>query len=532
MSMAGRTIFYRGNLKSCNYSCSYCPFSKRRASASQLDKDRKSFERFCDSIEDRAQAFSVGAVFVVPYGEASIHGWYWEGLGRLAALPGIERVGLQTNLSFSVEECLERFDLYGAAREGDMPGSLHRRREKLCIWATFHPEMTDADTFADKCRRLVESGVRLCAGAVGVPGNLPLLVRLREELPPDVYLWINKMDGLGRNYTEAEKKEFSALDPLFEMELNSPAAKAAMCADRCFVEADGRVRSCNIGRLKEANWYQSSREELFRPLCGKKRCSCYLAYGGRSDFEGKSFFGEYPAFRIPEKRRAVFLDLDGTLIPRGERGGLSDSVRRRLSALGKKCPVFLATSMPEEEVRKRLQDDLDLFRGAVFASGAHVRLYPGRDGEDFAEKGCREAVHPVNTDRLPELSEYARQVKARVRVCRKNRAACKITVLKRRHCHWNQQECGRITDLLAQSDCRIFVENHCLEVIGSGLDKGSGIRELCGWLGISPREVLAVGDDREDEAMAGVCGGYLRVSNLPNDSRKDSIAISAEIQYN
>ena len=320
--MAGKTISYRGYLKSCNYSCSYCPFSKHRASVAELEKDRRSFERFCDSVENRAAEFSVGAVFVVPYGEASLHRWYWEGLGRLAALPEIHRVGLQTNLSFSVENCLEIFDFSGAVRGESKLCSLGGKRDKLCIWATFHPEMTDVDAFSEKCRRLVESGVRLCAGAVGVPQNLPLLTVLREKLPPDVYLWINKMDGLGRNYTEEEKAAFSAIDPFFERELNAPRADLSMCTDRCFVEADGGVRSCNIGRTKEVNWYQGSAEEIFGPLCGKKRCSCYLAYGGRADFAGRAFFGDYPVFRIPQRYSAIFLDLDGTLVPEGHRGGL------------------------------------------------------------------------------------------------------------------------------------------------------------------------------------------------------------------
>lgn len=513
--MAGRTISYRGSLKSCNYSCSYCPFSRHRASASELEKDRQNFERFCDSIEDRAEAFSVGAVFVVPYGEASLHRWYWEGLGRLAVLSGIERVGLQTNLSFSVEECLERYDLHGSKGRGgstqDISGG---KREKLCIWATFHPEMTDVDTFADKSRRLAESGVRLCVGAVGVPHNIPLLGSLREKLPPDVYLWINKMDGLGRNYTDEEKKELSAIDPLFERELNSPAADAAMCADRCFVEADGKVRSCNIGRLKEVNWYQASQEEIFRPLCGKKRCSCYLAYSGRTDFVGKSFFGEYPVFRIPEKHRAIFLDLDGTLVPEGHRGGLPDRIGRRLTALRERCPVFLATSMPEEEVKKRLGNDMALFQGAVFACGAYVRLNPERDREDCGQRVCREAVHPVETDRLPGLMEFAKDMKGRVRIYRKNHAVYKITITKGHNCRWKEPECERITELLAQTDCRVFAEKNCLEIIGKGLDKGSGIRELCGWLGIMPEETLAVGNDREDEAMKRVCGVYLRIRSL------------------
>ena len=86
--MGRKTICYRGSLKSCNYRCSYCPFSKHKASAQELEKDRQSFERFCESIADRATGFDIGAVFVVPYGEASIQRKDWGALRGLTGLRG------------------------------------------------------------------------------------------------------------------------------------------------------------------------------------------------------------------------------------------------------------------------------------------------------------------------------------------------------------------------------------------------------------------------------------------------------------
>ena len=534
--MDRKTICYRGSLKSCNYRCSYCPFSKRRASVQELEKDRQNFGRFCESIADRAAEFDIGAVFVVPYGEASIHRWYWEGVGRLAGLDGLDRVGLQTNLSFSVEECLAIFDLYSGdanrenGRESDresdketsekiVRGISGAARRKLRIWATFHPEMTDMETFVEKCHRLADSGVNLCVGAVGAPQNIPLLGRLRERLSPDLYLWINKMDGLGRAYTEEEKRAFLELDPFFGLECGSLAADVAMCSDRCFVEADGRIRACNIGRIKEGNWYQSEQKEIFRPLCGKKRCSCYLAYGGRADFEGRQFFGAYPIFRVPKPYQAVFLDLDGTLVPEKHRGRLSDSVRRKLLALREKRPVFLATSMPAEEVRRRLGEDLELFQGAVFASGAYVWMRTKEEGgkaDDSGEKrkgaAGREVIHPVDLKDLPRLTELAAQCRAGVRVYRimgreadaERDTAYKITLVKRHNSVWQEQERQRAAEILQTGTYRIFVEKNCLEIIAAHVDKGTGVREICGWLGIRPEEAIAVGNDREDRAMRPV----------------------------
>ena len=376
--MHKRTVIYRGSLKSCNYSCTYCPFAKHRALPAELERDQHGFERFCDSIAGRAQDFSIGAVFLAPYGEVSMHRWYWEGLSRLAGLPEMDRVGLQTNLSFSVGECLKIFD------------SSEEKREKLCIWATFHPEMTTVEEFVSRCHELIRKHVRVCVGAVGVPGNIPVLEELRQKLSPVVYMWINKMDGLKRNYSPEEAEAFARIDPFFQYELRNPEADARMCGDRCFVEADGKIRTCNISRVKEVNWYEGGEEELFGAVCGRKRCRGYLAYGGRSDFALKSIFGVYPVYRIPRTFGAVFFDLDGTLIPARKatgsvcedpgaavasagyrhRDGLSGRIRRKLEALREICPVFLATSMPEADVRRRLKKDMDLFKGFVFASGA------------------------------------------------------------------------------------------------------------------------------------------------------------------
>ena len=71
-------ICYRGSLKSCNYSCSYCPFSKKKSSTKELQQDREALFRFVESIE--GPCGHVQAVQIVPYGEALLHGYYWEAL--------------------------------------------------------------------------------------------------------------------------------------------------------------------------------------------------------------------------------------------------------------------------------------------------------------------------------------------------------------------------------------------------------------------------------------------------------------------
>lgn len=294
-SMNKPMILYRGSLKSCNYRCSYCPFSKRRSSEKELLRDREQWLRFCKSLTAKdgsplkKSLKQPGAVMVTPYGEALLHPWYWEGLASLSVMESIDAVGAQTNLSFSPKEALACFDKRGG------------QRGKLRLWATFHPEMVSIAHFAGQCRLLLQEGVLVCAGAVGVPENLDLLKGLKKELPEGVYLWINRMDGLKRPYKLNEILEFEEIDPFFSQELQLRKADRDRCQNRVFVEGDGTMKLCSLCHSIKENWYET--DSVFpSPLtCRRSTCSCFLAYGGRDDYEYKEDLGPYPLFRIPHK---------------------------------------------------------------------------------------------------------------------------------------------------------------------------------------------------------------------------------------
>lgn len=320
-------ILYRGTLKSCNYHCSYCPFARRPMGKRELEQDRLQWEQFVQMLLENADSYfktsiPARAVMVVPYGEALIHPWYWKGLGMLSAHPRTDAVGAQTNLSFPIESSLALYQQAG----GDLA--------KLRLWATFHPEMITAEAFASACKKLLAAGVTLCAGAVGKPGNLEQIRRLRQALPKEIYLWINRMDGLDRAYTQEEVDAFWDIDPYFLRELVPVRAEPARCRGRLFVEGNRRVRLCNISRAVAGLDFSGGSVTPASPatvpmtpkrlpslftqisLCHRKFCSCYLAYGGRDDFMNRILFGPYPLFRIPRHPRAVFLDIMGTLIPK------------------------------------------------------------------------------------------------------------------------------------------------------------------------------------------------------------------------
>ena len=114
--MGGKMILYRGSLKSCNYHCSYCPFSKRRMTERELGKDREQWFSFVRDFEEKSEALGIRAFMAVPYGEAMIHPWYWEGLAAVSACPNTDAAGIQTNLSFPVREFLTCFEKCGGER--------------------------------------------------------------------------------------------------------------------------------------------------------------------------------------------------------------------------------------------------------------------------------------------------------------------------------------------------------------------------------------------------------------------------------
>ncbi len=485
--MDKRMILYRGSLKSCNYHCTYCPFSKHPMSERELDRDRLQWCSFVKSLQKRAKALHIGALLVVPYGEAMIHHWYWEGMAQLSASAEIDAVGIQTNLSFSVSEFLDSYE-----KAGGVP-------EKLRLWATFHPEMTTVSEFAAKCRELWNQGILLCAGSVGVPENLPLLQALKQELN-GIYLWVNKMDGLRRSYTQKEREAFGGIDPYFMRELMPVPANAAMCRDRLFVEADGRLHTCNISSPLKKKW--DTLEDFPIPECSRKQCSCYLAYGGRGDFMNQVLFGPYPLFRIPRSPKAVFLDIEGTLLPAEDSGGeprnadVAPDVMAGLEILaGQKVCLLFATTLPYREAMERCRKIRHLFAGGIFAGGAHLVL-----------EQKRESFYELEDTWLADLAALKKECGYRILTYRNCGKLYKVTLLRPAHRPWLRQEAEMVMSRVSHGKkVRYYIEKNCLQIVSADACKARGAEVLCRWLGISTKDAAAVGDSREDEEMMELC---------------------------
>lgn len=254
------TVLYRGPLASCDYDCPYCPFGKRRDTPEQLRADRAALARFADwAAEQRGDTLSL---LFTPWGEGLVRSWYRETLAALSRLPHIRRVAIQTNLSFRTDW------LAGADRD------------TLALWTTYHPGEVTHERFLAKCRELSALGVRYSVGVVGEPEHLAPARRLRAELAPEVYLWVNAAEG--RTYTDAQAAEWAALDPLFSYSRTPHPSAGLPCRTGrsvISVDGDGTVRRCHFVRTELGNLYDGSYRAALGPRpCELAVCDCHIGY--------------------------------------------------------------------------------------------------------------------------------------------------------------------------------------------------------------------------------------------------------------
>lgn len=384
-----RQLYYRGLRSDCNYSCSYCPFGRKNDTA-DAQADERAWQRFVQTIDHRATPVGI---FLIPYGEALIHRYYREGIAHLSTLPQVTGVGCQTNLSYPAERWLAELGQTGAA-----PDKIH-------VWASFHPEMTTVRRFVEQLHRLHRAGLQVCAGAVAHPDNRTLLQTLRDMLSPDIYLFINAMQGLKRKYAEEEKHFFSRLDNLFAYDLANAPADRDECLGRttsAYVDWKGDLRACPRSKAVLGNLY--TRTALDDTPCRRTCCDCYIAFSNLSSHPVRRMLGKGTLWRVPEKPvvSAIFFDIDGTLT--GADGHVPERYAQALVYLSKRVPLYLATSLTEDVARRRLGHRLfRLFSGGVFADGGLLCL-SGQQREcmpipplpDCDLEGIRITGHAVN----------------------------------------------------------------------------------------------------------------------------------------
>ncbi|MBE9128467.1 MULTISPECIES: STM4011 family radical SAM protein [unclassified Coleofasciculus] len=278
------TILYRGSLISCNYGCEYCPFAKRSQSAVELASDRQSLERFTDWIAQNTQhQFSI---LFTPWGEALIHPWYQQALAKLTHLPNVNKAAIQTNLSCKldwVDDC---------------------NKERLALWATFHPEWVSLEQFLAQCWELDRRRVRFSAGVVGFPKFKNAIASLRRQLPSHIYLWINAVKRALSQLSEADRQFFDSIDPLYHLNTHYYPSYGKTCRageSVISVDGDGTVRRCHFIKEPIGNIYDPKFEAtLFKRLCTNETCHCHIGYVHLDYLELDKVFGSGILERIPE----------------------------------------------------------------------------------------------------------------------------------------------------------------------------------------------------------------------------------------
>lgn len=281
------SVLYRGPLTSCNYGCAYCPFAKRTESDARLARDRSALQDFVDWLSRQAE--HRWRVLFTPWGEALVRAWYRDALARLSHQPMLDLVAAQTNLSGNLDwldEC---------------------RADRLALWATFHPTEVQRARFVRKVLHVRERGVQLSVGMVGSAEAFAEIAALREELPPDVYLWINARQPRPRPYTREEVEFLTAIDPHFGQTSRSWQTLGLPChagSTSFCVDGDGAMRRCHfvdaiIGNIHDPDWIAA----LQPRTCPNRSCRCFL---GLSQFEPLHFeevYGDKLLARIPIANR-------------------------------------------------------------------------------------------------------------------------------------------------------------------------------------------------------------------------------------
>ncbi len=276
------SILYRGPLSSCNYDCAYCPFAKRRESKAELDHDRDCLERFIRWVGGRGD--EIGVLFT-PWGEALVRRWYQEAIATLTRMPHVRKAAIQTNLSCRLD-WVEACD-----------------KAKLALWCTFHPSETTRDRFLTQCRDLRDRGVRFSVGVVGMKEHLDEIARLRESLPPDIYLWANAYKREPDYYSAEMIEDLIRIDPLFPLNRCYHASRGESCrAGRSVisVDGDGTVRRCHFVKEPIGNIYEPGFEEcLVERPCPNESCDCHIGYVHLDRLKLYETFGDGILERVP-----------------------------------------------------------------------------------------------------------------------------------------------------------------------------------------------------------------------------------------
>jgi MoaA/NifB/PqqE/SkfB family radical SAM enzyme len=278
------SILYRGSLSSCNYGCEYCPFAKRTNTAIELTNDCAELDRFVNWVSNRHLTAKIGVLFT-PWGEALIHRYYQLAIAKLSHLSQVTKVAIQTNLS------------------GDLDWIKNCNLDTLALWTTFHPTEVSIEQFLARCQMLDRWNVKYSVGIVGLKEHQYQAQLLRQQLDPDVYLWVNAYKRQANYYTPNDIDFFTQIDRLFPInnQVYNTLGKPCRTGHQVItVDGQGTIRRCHfipesIGNIYDANFEES----LFPRTCPNQVCRCHIGYVHFEELNLDRVYGDRILERIP-----------------------------------------------------------------------------------------------------------------------------------------------------------------------------------------------------------------------------------------
>jgi MoaA/NifB/PqqE/SkfB family radical SAM enzyme len=276
------SILYRGSLSSCNYSCDYCPFAKKKESRKLLEADAQALTRFVDWVASRKKE-SIGILFT-PWGEALIRKPYQKAILDLSQMQNVHKVSIQTNLSCSLN-WLATCD-----------------KTKVALWTTFHPTQTHLNSFLNQCQKLDKMQVQYSVGVVGFKEALTDIENMRKNLPKETYLWINALKKQADYYTPDEVNRMRIIDPYIDFNLINHESKGQFCraGNTTFsVNGAGDITRCHFIKDIIGNIYEADFEKKLLPrACTNDTCGCHIGYVHLERLEMEKIFGDKILERI------------------------------------------------------------------------------------------------------------------------------------------------------------------------------------------------------------------------------------------
>jgi MoaA/NifB/PqqE/SkfB family radical SAM enzyme len=281
-------VLFRSRLEWCNYTCHYCPWNANltRVESSAFRDDAHRVHRVLDRVAELPRRVEF---FITPKAEYLVLPYWREAVARLLAMPQVERVTVQTNLSFDLEAFLDTVN-----------------PEKLALWTTCHPTEISAEEqvrLHDHWQLLQARRIPFSIGIVGTRENLPFARQLRERLDRHIYLWINAYKHEPDYYTCEELEGIRTIDPLFDLNNQHYASLGQPCTAgqrAVYLDDKGDLRRCFFVDMVLGNLFRDGWITLDAPQsCPRTTCHCYVGHMHIVELDFRRRYGPYLAARIP-----------------------------------------------------------------------------------------------------------------------------------------------------------------------------------------------------------------------------------------